>query len=70
MHLDVRLMKVFASGEVGGRVVHGEMKCHFISNFRSDAVMVNSLLLIRLLLVTAITQAGKSNHFLLFVFCP
>ena len=33
MHLDVRLMKVFASGEVGGRIVHGEheMKCHFLT---------------------------------------
>lgn len=69
MHLDVRLMKVFASGEVGGRIVHDEMKCPF-SHFRSDAAMVNSLLLIGLLLVTAMTQAGKSNHFLLFVFCP
>lgn len=31
VHLDVRLMKVFASGEVGGRIVHGEMKCHFLT---------------------------------------
>ena len=31
MHLDVGLKKVFASGEVGGRVVPGEMKCHFLT---------------------------------------
>ena len=32
MHLDVRLMKVFASGEVGvRRAVPGEMKCHFLT---------------------------------------
>ena len=31
MHLDVRLMKVFASGEVGGGVLPGEMKCHFLT---------------------------------------
>ena len=31
MHLDVRLMKVFASGGVGGGIVHGEMKCHFLT---------------------------------------
>ena len=31
MYLDVRLMKVSASGEVGGRIVHDEMKCHFLT---------------------------------------
>ena len=39
--------------------------------FRSDAAMtnVNVLLLISLLLGTAMTQAGKLNHFFVFVYC-